>query len=134
MDPLGFALEHFDPIGRWRDAYRDGQKIDPSGKLTDGTSITGPDGLRDYLRRERAQFHRTLSAKLLGYALGRAESATDRPLIELMVKEIQQGRRFCDLVVRIASSKQFQNQRRGIALLAERLPLEGHHDRPCELF
>ena len=86
IDPLGFALEHYDPIGRWRDAYRDGQKIEASGTLNDGTTVSGPDGLRDYLRREKTQFHRTISVKLLGYALGRSELASDRPLIDVMVK------------------------------------------------
>ena len=52
IDPLGFALEPFDPLGRWRDSYRDGGRIDPSGTLLDGTTVSGPDGLRDYLRRE----------------------------------------------------------------------------------
>jgi hypothetical protein len=111
IDALGFALEQFDPIGRWRDSYRDGQRVDPSGTLADGTALTGPDGLRDYLRRERGQFHRTISAKLLGYALGRTETITDRPLIERMTRDLDEGGRFSDLVLRIVSSKQFQHQR-----------------------
>jgi hypothetical protein len=111
MDPLGFALEQFDPIGRWRDTYRDGQTIDPSGTLNDGTTVSGPDGLRGYLRREKSLFHRTLTVKLLGYALGRSELASDRPLIDNMIQDIDDGCRFSDLVVRIVSSRQFQNQR-----------------------
>jgi hypothetical protein len=111
IDALGFSLEQFDPLGRWRETYRDGQKIDPSGTLSDGTTLSGPDGLRDHLRRQRPHYHRTLSAKLLGYALGRTETITDRPLIEHMVKDIEQGGRFSDLVIRIVSSRQFQHQR-----------------------
>jgi hypothetical protein len=111
IDPFGFALEHYDPIGRWRDTYRDGQKIDPTGTLRDGTTVNGPDGLRDYLRRERSQFHRAIGTKLLGYALGRAELITDRPLIDRMVRDIQEGGRFSDLVARIVSSRQFRHQR-----------------------
>jgi hypothetical protein len=111
IDPLGFALEQFDPIGRWRDTYRDGQTIDPSGTLNDGTTVSGPEGLRDYLRREKARFHRTLCSKLLGYALGRSELASDRPLIDQMIRDIEEGRGFSDLVTRIVSSKQFRNQR-----------------------
>ncbi len=110
IDPLGFALEQFDPIGRWRDVYRDGQAIDPSGTLNDGTTLTGPEGLRDYLRREKAHFYRTLCTKLLGYALGRSELASDRPLIEEMIRDIEEGRGFSDLVARVVSSKQFRNQ------------------------
>lgn len=51
IDPLGFALEHYDPLGRWRDRYRDGQTIDSSGVLNDGTTIHGVEGLRRYLGR-----------------------------------------------------------------------------------
>jgi hypothetical protein len=111
IDPLGFALEQFDPLGRWRDSYRDGQPIDPSGILSDGTMISGPDGLRAYLRRERPQFHRTLSTKLLGYALGRSELASDRPLIGLMTDDLEAGARFSGLIVRIVTSEQFRHRR-----------------------
>jgi hypothetical protein len=111
IDPLGFALEQFDPIGRWRDTYRDGQAIDPSGTLNDGTTVSGLEGLLDYLRREKAHVHRTLCSKLLGYALGRSELASDRPLIDDMIRDIEEGRGFSDLVARIVSSKQFRNQR-----------------------
>ena len=112
IDPLGFALEHYDPIGRWRETYRDGQTIEASGTLNDGTTVSGPDGLRDYLRREKTQFHRTISVKLLGYALGRSELASDRPLIDTMVRDAEEERcRFSDMVVRIVLSKQFRYQR-----------------------
>jgi hypothetical protein len=111
MDPLGFALEQFDPIGRWRDVYRDGQAIDPSGTLNDGTTLTGPEGLRGYLRREKVLFYRTLCTKLLGYALGRSELASDRPLIDRMIQDIEEERGFSDLVARVVASKQFRNQR-----------------------
>jgi hypothetical protein len=111
IDPLGFALEHFDPLGRWRDAYRDGQPIDASGILHDGTEIAGLGGLRDYLRRERPQFHRTLAVKLLGYALGRTEILSDRPLIERIVDDLEDDGKFSDVVVRIVSSRQFGYRR-----------------------
>jgi hypothetical protein len=111
IDPLGFALEPFDPLGRWRDAYGDGQPIDASGTLRDGTTVSGPEGLRDFLRRENAQFYRTISTRLLGYALGRPEMASDRPLIEQMTDELVGGGRIADLVVRIVTSGQFRNQR-----------------------
>ncbi len=111
IDPLGFALESYDPLGRWRDTYGDGKSIDPSGTLRDGTTVSGPDGLRDYLRREASNFHRTVSAKLLGYGLGRAGMISDRPLIERMTDGLAHGDRFGDLVVRIVTSEQFRNQR-----------------------
>lgn len=111
IDPLGFALENYDSIGRWRDHYRDGQPIDSSGTLSDGTTISGPDSLLEYLRREQSQFERTLSVKLLGYALGRAELATDRPLIDDMLLRLREDGRFSELVLRIVTSRQFRNRR-----------------------
>jgi hypothetical protein len=111
IDPLGFALEHYDPIGRWREEYRDGQPIDSSGILNDGTAITGLDGLRAYLRREEPQFHRNLSVKLLGYALGRSEIVTDRPLLEHLMDDLKNEGRLSDMVVRIATSRQFRYRR-----------------------
>ena len=111
MDPLGFALENFDPIGRWRDAYRDGQPIDPSGTLRDGTEINGPEGLRHYLQQQRQLFYQTLSTKLLGYALGRGELLTDRPLIAQMSADLEQEGRISDLAVRVVTSPQFRTRR-----------------------
>jgi hypothetical protein len=112
FDPLGFAMENYDPIGRWRNTYRDGQPIDPSGTLNDGTEIRGVDGLREYLHREQSQFQRTLAVKLLGYALGRAEIASDRPLIEKMLATQEEGCRISDLVVPVVTSKQFCYRRK----------------------
>lgn len=113
IDPLGFALEHFDAVGRWRDRYRDGQPIDASGVLKDGTRISGPNGLRQYLHRNEKQFRHTLCAKLLGYALGRSRIASDRPLIEKMLGDLENDGRFSKLVVRIVTSRQFRHQRAG---------------------
>jgi hypothetical protein len=111
IDPLGFALESYDPLGRWRDTYGDGKPINPAGTLEGGTTLSGPEGLRDYLRRERSKFHHTASVKLLGYALGRAGMVSDRPLIEQMTDGLGRGDRFADVVVRVVTSEQFRNQR-----------------------
>ncbi|MFO0889669.1 MAG: DUF1592 domain-containing protein [Isosphaeraceae bacterium] len=111
IDPLGFALEPYDALGRWRESYGDGRPIDAADTLGDGTTVSGPDGLRSYLRRQRGQFHRTISAKLLGYALGRPELASDRPAIERMTADLGGGGRFADLVVRIVTSRQFRDRR-----------------------
>ncbi len=111
MDPLGFALEPYDPLGRWRSAYGDGKPIDATGTLRDGTTVSGPEGLRDYLRREGSKFHQTVSTRLVGYALGRAEMVTDRPLIERMTDVLARGGRFGELVVQVVTSEQFRNRR-----------------------
>lgn len=111
MDPLGFALEHFDSIGRWRDTYRDGQKIDASGKLNDGTEITGFAGLNEYLRANETMFSRTLCAKLLGFALGRAEMVSDGPLLDQMTVGLKTDNRFSTLVAQVVASPQFRYRR-----------------------
>ena len=111
IDPLGFALEHYDPIGRWRAQYRDGQPIDSSGVLNDGTEIKGLDGLRQYLHRQQPQFERNLCGKMLGYALGRAELASDRPLVEEMLSKLQHDGGISNLLVCIVTSKQFRYRR-----------------------
>jgi hypothetical protein len=111
MDPLGFALEHFDSIGRWRETYRDGQQIDASGKLNDGTEISEFEGLNSYLSKNEGLFNRTLCAKLLGYALGRAEVASDRPLLDQMTTGLNTDNRFSTLVEQIVASQQFRYRR-----------------------
>ena len=116
IDPLGFALEQYDAIGIWREVYGDGQAIDSSGTLTDGSLISGPQGLRDYLRDHEPLFHRTLCTKLVGYALGRAESISDIQLIGKMTSDATQGGYFFDLVRRIVTSRQFRYRRADIDL------------------
>ncbi len=111
IDPLGFALEQFDPIGRWRDKYRDGQPIDTTGELSDGSTITGLDSLKDYLKTHQDQFERTLCTKLAGYALGRSESIADVYLIDQMLAGLKTDDRFSTLVEKIVTSRQFRHQR-----------------------
>lgn len=111
IDPLGFALESYDPLGRWRESYRDGQAIETSAKLSNGNEIDGPDGLRGYLREREGLFRRTLCRKLLGYALGRRESIHDVMLVERMLEDLQDDGRFGTLVERIVTSRQFRFRR-----------------------
>ena len=111
IDPLGFALEQYDAIGRWREEYRDGQAIEVTGKLSDGTVITGADGLREYLQSHEQLFQRTLCTKLVGYAFGRRESISDVLLIEQMMADIDEIGRFSTLVERVVHSRQFRYRR-----------------------
>ena len=88
IDPLGFALENFDAIGRYREQDAAGLPIDSNTKLLDGTELNGLDGLRQYLLQKRSdavsrQFYR----KLLGYALGRSVQLSDEPLIEELCQQ-----------------------------------------------
>lgn len=110
IDPLGFSLERYDPTGRWRDRYQDGNRIEDSGTLADKTEISGVDGLLDYIRSKERQVRRTLSYKLVGYALGRTVQASDQLLIEKLVDAGGEAS-FAQLVEEIAVSGQFRNRR-----------------------
>ena len=111
MDPLGFALENFDAVGQWR--TRDGRDpIDPSGELPDGTQFAGVDDLRRLLVEERQeQFIRTLTEKMLIYALGRGTEYHDKCAIDKIVSDVRaKGDRFAYLILGIVESEPFQKQ------------------------
>lgn len=109
IDPLGFPMEKYDSIGRWRTQYSDGKPIDDGADLGD-TPIAGVGGLLKYLDVKQEQVLHNMTSKLLGYALGRTVLASDQSLIESMV---QPGgdTTFVKLISRIATSKQFRYRR-----------------------
>lgn len=107
IDPLGFPLEAFDPVGRRRDAYPDGQAVDVTGELP-GRTLTGDAELLAYLRTRDDQVLKTLSRKMLGYALGRTALASDRPLLAEM-SALGADASFTDMAVAIVTSRQFRN-------------------------
>lgn len=109
IDPLGFALEHYDPTGRWRENYFDGRTIDDTGELAGKRVISGSDGLLTYLRSREPQVRRNLSYKLIGYALGRTVLAGDRRLVDQMVAAGGQVS-FADLTTLITTSRQFRQR------------------------
>jgi len=109
IDPLGFSLERYDSTGRWRDKYTDGNVIEDSAALPDKTQINGVDGLLNYVGSKDAQVRKTLSYKLVGYALGRTVLASDQMLIERMVQAGGEAT-FAQLATEIAISKQFRNR------------------------
>jgi hypothetical protein len=110
IDPLGFPLERYDAVGRWRDKYSDGKPVHDSAVLTDQTPLTGFDGLLTHLQQQEKQVLRTLSSRLLGYALGRTILASDQPLIREMTKAGGDVT-FADLAVQIVASRQFRYRR-----------------------
>ncbi len=110
IDPLGFSLERYDPTGRWRERYPDGNPIEDASALADKTEIKGVDGLLEYLRSKEAQVRKTLSQKLVGYALGRTVLASDQSLIERMA-QANGDATFAQLAAEIAASKQFRHRR-----------------------
>jgi hypothetical protein len=86
IDPFGFALEKYDPIGRLREKDLGGLAIDTKSKLKDGTEFDGIDGLRNYLlTKKKDVVVRLFCRRLLGYALGRAVTLSDTALIDEMV-------------------------------------------------
>ena len=112
IDPLGFALESFDPIGRFRIADEAGGKIDDTGELKDGTKFQGLDGLRQYLKKNEANFTTQFSRKLLGYALGRQTLPSDKALIAQMQDSLKKNNgKFSAAVLTIINSRQFLNRR-----------------------
>jgi hypothetical protein len=118
LDPLGFALENFDATGRYRTLDRDTRAaIDVSGKLPDGTKISGPDDLRAALTEHPDQFVQTLTEKLMIYALGRGIEYYDMPMIRAIVRRAGQAPdahdryRFSTLVTSIVMSDPFQESR-----------------------
>jgi len=86
MDPLGFALENFDALGKWR-TVSDGAPIDPSATFPDGTRFEGLAGLRTLLVSHKEDFVRTLSGKLLAYAAGRGLDYQDMPAIRKIERD-----------------------------------------------
>ena len=86
LDPLGFALENFDGIGRWR-ATDAKQPIDASGMLPDGSTFSGPESFRAVLLPRRGQFVTTLTERLLTYALGRGVEYSDMPAVRTIVRD-----------------------------------------------
>jgi hypothetical protein len=112
MDPIGFSLENFDAIGKWR-VTDDGSPINPNGQLVDGSPLDGVKGLREAFVRSKPQFMRVVTENLLIYALGRGTEYFDMPLVRSIVKEADQNNdRFSSLVLGIVKSDQFlKNQK-----------------------
>jgi Protein of unknown function (DUF1592)/Protein of unknown function (DUF1588)/Protein of unknown function (DUF1585)/Protein of unknown function (DUF1587)/Protein of unknown function (DUF1595) len=108
MDPIGFSLENFDAVGKWR--TKDGaDAIDASGELTDGTKVDGPASLRQALMHYSDQFVRTMTERLLTYALGRGVQYYDMPVVRRIVREAAGDHyRFSSVVLGIVKSAPFQ--------------------------
>jgi hypothetical protein len=108
MDPIGFAFENFDAVGRWRDT-EGGLPIEAASTLTDGTVVDGIDGVKELLLGDRERFVGAVTEKLLMYALGRNVQYYDRPLIRSIVREsAADNHTFSALVRGIVSSVPFK--------------------------
>ena len=108
IDPPGFALENFDPIGRWRDHYGTKAVVDAAGELPSGESFKDVAGLKEILLRRHDQFARALTEKLLAYAAGRPLSPADRPHVDRVLEATrQQDYPLRDLIRQIVLSEAF---------------------------
>ncbi len=111
MDALGFGLENYDAVGRWR--THDGKwPLDTSGELPGGHAFTSPSEMKAILRLEKDEFTRCLTEKMLTYALGRGLESYDRPAIEHIQQQVaEDGYRFSRLTTEIVKSRPFQMRR-----------------------
>jgi hypothetical protein len=113
MDPIGFAMENFDAVGRWRD--RDGeQTIDASGVFPEGTKFEGIPGLKKVLLGQAEQFVGTVAERLLMYAVGRNLQYYDAPTVRAVMRESKPANyTFASLVLGVVKSRPFQMREAG---------------------
>jgi hypothetical protein len=113
IDPLGFALENFDVIGGWRNVDELGKPIDASGATASGTKIDGLTGLRALLLDQPEQFPRTVTEKLMAYALGRRLEYYDRPAVRKIVRDsAANDYRWSSIILGIVESPNFRGDDR----------------------
>lgn len=111
IDPVGFALENFDAVGRWRTLDAD-RPVDASGTLPDGTDVDGIAGLEAALMKRPDVFVATLAEKLLTYALGRGVNHEDGPTVRAIVRAARADRdRLSSIVVGIVTSAPFRTRK-----------------------
>ncbi len=112
MDPIGFSLENFDAVGRWRATSEDGVTVDASGGLPDGSTFNGIEGLRNAVLSRPEVFLTNLTEKLMTYALGRGVEYSDAPAIRRIVRDARpQDDRLTALIAGIVRSSPFQMRR-----------------------
>jgi hypothetical protein len=108
IDPTGFALEYFDAVGRWR-STEEGQPVDVSGGLPDGSKFTGVSGLEDALLKRPEVFVGTMTEKLFTFALGRGVEYYDGPAVREVVRKAKAADyRFSALIEAMVTSTPFQ--------------------------
>ncbi len=111
IDHLGFVLESYDPVGRWRDKYAGGLPVDASGKLFGEDEFKNIVEFKDAILARPEEFMRGFSEHLLSYALGRELKVTDKPAIDRITRKVMADHgRFSTVVVEIAKSLPFRNK------------------------
>ncbi|PWU10762.1 MAG: hypothetical protein C5B51_03810 [Terriglobia bacterium] len=108
MDPIGFAMENFDAVGKWRDQDA-GKPIDVSSALPDGAVVNGVQGVRDLILRDPERFAGAVTQKLLMYGLGRNVQYFDAPAVRKIVRDAAASDyTFASLVLGVAQSDPFK--------------------------
>jgi cytochrome c553 len=111
MDPIGFGLENFDAVGRWRTQDDNGGVIDAVGELPGKLRFSSPAGLKQILLARKDEFARTLTGALLSFALGRELTAYDEVVADALADQAaRDGDRLDTVVVGIATSHPFLNR------------------------
>jgi hypothetical protein len=114
IDPIGFGLENFDWMGRWRDNESNGQPVDASGTLPSGEKFNGPEELRQVLLAKKDDFIRHVARKTLGYALGRGLQDGDECTVQRLVDALaKDGYKARTLIRDIVLSTPFRNSESG---------------------
>jgi cytochrome c553 len=109
IDPPGFALENFNPIGQWREKDADGAPIDAAGVLADGTKVDGPVALREAILKRPEAFATTVTQRLLTYALGRGLEPSDMPVVRRIVRDAAPNRyQLTSIITGIVNSVPFR--------------------------
>jgi hypothetical protein len=109
IDPVGFALENFDSVGKWRDTGADGSPLDVSGVLADGTKVDSPRALREAILSRPDAFVTVVTERMLVYALGRGLEPGDMPVVRKIVKRAAENDyRLSSIVSGIVESAPFQ--------------------------
>lgn len=109
MDPIGFALDNFDAVGRWRAVSESGAPIDASGVFPDGTKFDGVAGLRQVLLSRPERFVTTLTENLLTYSLGRSLGYYDAPVVRAIVRDAAASDyRLSSVILGVVKSMPFQ--------------------------
>jgi hypothetical protein len=113
IDPVGFALENFDSVGKWRDTGPDGAPLDVAGILADGSKVNGPVALREAILSRPDAFATVVTERMLTYALGRGLEPGDMPVVRRIVKKAAQNDyRLSSIVMSIVDSAPFQMRTR----------------------
>jgi hypothetical protein len=113
IDPPGFALENFNPVGQWRAVDSNGAKIDANGLLADGAKVNGPVELRQAILSRPEAFVTIITERMMIYALGRGLEPSDMPVVRRIVRKAgQNGYRLSSIVSEIIDSAPFQMRTR----------------------